>query len=233
MPRAPRFLLPQVPVHIVQRGHNRFPCFERHRDKAAYLRLLTDELPASGCVVHAYVLMPNHVHMLITPPTGPALSDLMRVVNQRYGQHYYNRTYERTGAVWQGRFFASVIEDEAYFLRCQRYIELNPVRGRLCAHAADYVWSSYVANVEGIDSFIQPHELFMRLGRTEVVRRSAYEALVREGLAAPEVEAIRAAIKRNRPLRHFPSLEGPARARPRKTKGPEGPPMIELAAAVA
>ena len=132
MPRLARFILPGVAVHIVQRGNNRAACFRRDGDYTLYLLHLRELAAALDCAVHAYCLMTNHVHMLITPPSAQACMALMRNLGQRYVQHF-NRVYERTGTLWEGRYRSCVVQSAQYVLACYRYIEHNPVRARMAA----------------------------------------------------------------------------------------------------
>src|SRR5688500_13119076 len=144
MARQRRLLPAGYPVHVVHRAVNRSTCFYRDTDYLSYLHLLAEHGRAFACAVHAYVLMSNHVHVLLTPDDGRGVSLLMKNVAQRYAQ-YVNRWHERTGALWEGRFKARVVTDDAYLLACHRYIELNPVRAGMVAHPSEYAWSSYRA----------------------------------------------------------------------------------------
>ena len=125
MPRRPRVLLADTPLHIVQRGINREPCFFTDEDYHCYLHWLEEAARACGCAIHAYVLMTNHVHLLLTPTETGAPSRLMQSLGRRYVQ-YANRFYRRSGSLWEGRYKSSVVQAEDYLLACQRYIELNP-----------------------------------------------------------------------------------------------------------
>jgi len=125
MPRRARLALAGVSTHLVQRGIDRGACFFRDDDRLHYLALLAELAPALGCAVHAYVLMSNHVHLLVTPSRAESLSRLMRHLNQRYVPAI-NRAYRRSGTMWEGRFRSCLVDTEAYMLACYRYIELNP-----------------------------------------------------------------------------------------------------------
>lgn len=193
MARQARVILPDVPVHVIQRGNNRGTIFFGDDDRARYLEILGPAAKRHGCAVHAYVLMPNHVHLLVTPAGASTCGALMKEVGQRYAQHV-NRTQGRTGTLWEGRFRSALVQTEDYLLACQRYIELNPVRARMVRHPRDYPWSSYRANADGrIDPLVTPHACYRGLGRDAVARRDAYQALVRAALAPDLLEAIRAA----------------------------------------
>ena len=145
MPRRPRIHLPGQPIHLVQRGHNRDACFFADEDFLAYLEWLAEALKKSGCALHAYVLMTNHVHLLVTPPSAEALPQLVMSLGRRYVQ-YINRKYKRTGTLWDSRYKSSLVHADDYLLLYQRYIELNPVRAGMVDDPARYRWSSYRAN---------------------------------------------------------------------------------------
>jgi putative transposase len=146
MPRRARIQLPGVPVHLIQRGNNRSACFYADEDYRFYLDHLTEQATKHRCAIHAWCLMTNHVHLLVTPRHADSLSRLMKALGQRYVQ-YINRTYRRSGTLWEGRFRSCLLQEEAYVLACYRYIELNPVRACLVAHPAEYRWSSYRARM--------------------------------------------------------------------------------------
>jgi putative transposase len=127
MPCRPRIHIFAVPLHIVQRGHNRQPCFFAEEDYHTYLHWLNEALRKEHCALHAYALMTNHVHLLLTPQEAKAIPKLIIALDRRYVQ-YINTTYRRTGTLWDSRYKSSLIQAETYLLSCQRYIELNPVR---------------------------------------------------------------------------------------------------------
>jgi putative transposase len=136
MPRRPRVRLDGIPLHIVQRGHNREPCFFSEEDYFSYLHWLDEALVENECILHAYVLMTNHVHLLLTPTKADAVPKLIMSLGRRYVQ-YINRTYKRTGTLWDSRYKSSLVQADTYLLRCQRYIELNPVRAAMVEDLAD------------------------------------------------------------------------------------------------
>lgn len=200
MPRRPRIHLPDVPVHLVQRGHNREACFFSDDDYLAYRAWLGEALKKSGCTLHAYVLMTNHVHLLLTPPSAQAVSQLIISLGRRYVQ-YINKTYRRTGTLWDSRYKSSLIHADDYLLLCQRYIELNPVRADMVSDPALYPWSSYRANGLGQpDALITPHALFLDLDADAVARQSAYRALFRSELDGEALSDIRLALNQGQPL---------------------------------
>lgn len=191
MPRRARITMAAVPHHVVQRGHNRKATFFADEDYHAYLHHLRDGALRYGCAVHAYVLMTNHVHLLLTPANEDGLSKLMRYLGSRYVQ-YVNFVYRRRGTLWEGRFKSSMIDAESYLLRCYRYIELNPVRAEMVRRPEDYCWSSYAYHALGkTDPLIADHPLYQALGVTEEARRMAYRELFRHELDQDTLVEIR------------------------------------------
>jgi putative transposase len=182
-----------VPVHVIQRGHNRSACFFTAVDRIYYLEQLAAQAGRFGCAVHAYCLMTNHIHLLLTPASPEGCGRMMKHLAQRYAQHA-NRTYRRNGTLYEGRFRSCLVESERYLLTCCRYIELNPVRAGMVREPGDYPWSSNRANAEGAaDPAVQPHECYLALGRDPAERCAAYRALCRQGLDAATLAAIRSA----------------------------------------
>lgn len=178
MTAIPRVELPGLAHHIVQRGVNRQPCFGHPSNYARYLEYLQLASSTQGCAIHAYVLMTNHVHLLATPTGEGALGRMMQQLGSRYVR-YYNACTRRTGTLWEGRFRACVVDSDRYFLACQRYIELNPVRAGMVAAAGDYRWSSHRCNAGGIpDPVVTPHASYLALAEADEPRRRTYQALV-------------------------------------------------------
>jgi putative transposase len=191
MPRRPRLILPNIPLHIIQRGNNRQPCFFADEDYQSYLEWLEEYAHDSGCAVHAYVLMTNHVHLLLTPSGLNSAGLLMKRLGQRYVQ-YVNRTYKRSGTLWEGRFRSCIVEEDNYFLLCHRYIELNPVRAEIVDHPGEYRWSSFGANGQGDQSdLLTPHFNYKSLGQTDEQRQMAYRELFRQQLDLGIIDEIR------------------------------------------
>jgi len=200
MPRKPRFYVPGVPVHVVQRGNNRQAIFFDDADYQGYLGWLKEAAERYSCAIHAYVLMTNHVHILATPKDKASISRLMQYVGRRYVP-YINQTYGRSGTLWEGRYKGSLVQAEVYLLTCMRYIELNPVRAKLVKTTARYRWSSYHANASGRKSdLISPHKLYLAMGTDDVSRRAAYRALFRGRIDEETIVAIRAAWQTGTPL---------------------------------
>jgi putative transposase len=200
MPRRPRILLADHPLHIVQRGINREPCFFAEEDYLFYLHWLEEAARTCGCAIHAYALMTNHVHLLLTPAEPGAPSRLMQSLGRRYVQ-YVNRFYRRSGSLWEGRFKSSVVQAESYLLACMRYIELNPVRADMVADPGQYRWSSYRANGLGqADKRLTPHSLYLALAGRDEERRADYRALFRPQLDQEAADEIRTALSLGMPL---------------------------------
>ncbi|MBI3140362.1 MAG: transposase [Rhodocyclales bacterium] len=197
MPRRARIALPGVPLHIIQRGNNRQACFFADEDYLFYLEQLVQCARKTGCAIHAYVLMTNHVHLLLTPREADGAGQLMKRLGQRYVQ-YVNRTYRRSGTLWEGRFRSCIAQDDAYVLGCCRYIELNPVRAGMVEHPAQYRWSSYRANAQGeANAPVEPHALYRALGAKVQDRQAAYRELFRHELEPGLVDEIRRATNGN------------------------------------
>jgi putative transposase len=200
MPRRPRAHLDGLPLHIVQRGHNREACFFADEDYFCYLHWLRQALTASGCALHAYVLMTNHVHLLVTPQRAAAVPGLLISLGRRYVQ-YINRHYRRTGTLWDSRYKSSLIQADTHLLLCQRYIELNPVRAAMVADPAQYRWSSYRSNALGAaDELLTPHPAYLALGAAAAERHAAYRALFRAQLDDDAIAELRLALDQNQPL---------------------------------
>ncbi|MDH5587161.1 MAG: transposase [Nitrospirota bacterium] len=196
MARLPRFFVPGVPLHVIQRGNNRGKLFDQITDYQNYLEWLKEATQSHRCAIHAYVLMTNHVHLLVTPTHEDSLPKAFQSLGRRYVQ-YFNRTYERTGTLWEGRYRATLIESETYLLTCCRYIELNPVRAEMVRHPRDYRWSSYHFHADGkADPLLAPHSLYQHLGETAEARQQAYRSLFRQHLSGETLDAIREATNK-------------------------------------
>jgi len=165
MPRRKRLNLSDVPQHIIQRGNNHQATFFAEEDYRFYLDRLAGASRKYACTIYAYVLMTNHVHLLASAERAYGLSLMMQYVG-RYFVRYINRTYRRSGTLWEGRFRASLVDTESYFLRCCRYIECNPVRANIVKVPGEYPWSSYRCHAFGVaDALVTTHEEYVRLGR--------------------------------------------------------------------
>lgn len=193
MPRQPRPVIPEVPLHITQRGNNRQVCFFGQSDFLVYLDLLRRAAKQSACKLHAYVLMSNHVHLLVTPSDEIGPAAMMKSVGENYVR-YVNRRYARTGGLWEGRYRSCLVQSETYLMVCQRYIELNPVRAGMVVAPIHYQWSSYRCNAHGeVNKLVTPHELYQRLGSALEIRTLAYRALFDEVLSENTMKQLRRA----------------------------------------
>jgi putative transposase len=193
MARGGRYFLANQPLHVIQRGNNRAPVFFAAEDYARYRDWLGAAAERYGCAIHAYVLMTNHVHLLVTPRAADSLPRTLQSLGRRYVR-YVNHTYRRTGTLWEGRYRAAPIDSEAYFLACCRYIEFNPVRAGMVRRPGDYRWSSYRAHAKGeTDKLLSGHALYDRLGARPAARQQAYRALFRSDLDEDFLADLRAA----------------------------------------
>ncbi len=200
MPRKPRFYVPGAPVHAVQRGHNRSAVFFADLDYLEYLRCLKQAADSCGCAVHAYVLMTNHAHLLLSAERAESVGRLFQSLGRHYVR-YVNETYQRHGGLWEGRYRCSVIDSQAYLLSCMRYIELNPVRAGMVDHPASYRWSSYAANALGVsNALLTAHAEYVALGRLPDNRQSVYRGLFEVAPASEELSLFRGALQTGTPL---------------------------------
>ena len=190
MARLPRLIVPHQPHHVIQRGAGRQAVFLEADDYLVFLKYLKESARQFKVAIHAYVLMPNHIHLLASPADQTGMARMMQWIGRFYVP-YFNHKYGRVGTLWQGRYKAAVIDSEHYFLLCARYIELNPVRAGLVTQAEDYRWSSFRHHV-GIepDSLIAEHALFWALGNTPFAREAAYRELIQQVISVREVETL-------------------------------------------
>jgi len=200
MPRRPRLLIPDVPLHITQRGVNRGATFIDDDDYRRYRELLIELSRAHGIRIHAYVLMSNHVHLLVTPERVGDLAYAMRRLNQCY-VGAFNRRHGRTGTLWESRFRSCLVDSERYALTVYRYIELNPVRTAMVHDPAHYRWSSARENL-GLrpQSFLTPHAVYLALGEDAAECAHRYGEWLRSGVADEDLDAIRSHILQQRAL---------------------------------
>jgi putative transposase len=191
MARSPRLVIPGQPLHMIQRGNNRSMSFVATDDYLYYKTALRQASKRARCAIHAYVLMSNHVHLLVTPEDDGGPSRMMQAVGRRYVR-YFNDRYARTGTLWEGRFRSALIDSHRYFFACSRYIETNPVRARITKLPALYPWSSFRYNANGEpDSLLTPHALYAGLGARAEERRGAYRALFDGNPGAEALDVIR------------------------------------------
>ena len=196
MARLPRLNLPGIPQHVIQRGNNKQVSFFNDKDYAVYLDKLKLYSAKYSVAVHSYVLMTNHVHLLMTPETEQGVSQMMQSLG-RYYVRYINQTYDRTGTLWEGRYKSTLVDSDNYFLTVSRYIELNPVRAGMVSHPAEYPWSSYQYHALGKPiELITPHFLYQGLAKTEKTRQKRYTALFDKMIPEYTLEEIRHSINR-------------------------------------
>lgn len=191
MPRRARMYVAGLPYHIVQRGNNRASCFLDNEDRQVYLEYLAANVRRYEAELHAYVLMTNHIHLLITPNVETAISSVMKGVGSRFAQ-FFNKKHSRTGTLWEGRHKSSPVQQDTYLLNCYRYIEMNPIRALIVKRPENYRWSSYSSNALGqTDEAITPHPVYLAMGGTESARRSAYRKLCCDAIPDETVSLIR------------------------------------------
>jgi putative transposase len=236
MARRMRLVYPGVALHVIQRGVDRAACFRAEADYLVYLSQLRHLSAKHGCDVHAYCLMTNHVHLLLTPATSGSCTALMRDLGQRYVP-YFNSRHGRTGTLWEGRFRSCIAESARYVLACYRYIELNPVRAQMVSNPAGYPWSSYAVN-SGVhtDPYVAQHPEFVALAAEAEARHCAYRGLFEQQLDEPLLTAIRDATNtgyplasdsfKSRVLQPLGCKTAPAKPGPRSICGPD-PELIQ------
>jgi putative transposase len=191
MPRAPRVFVDGLSLHVIQRGNNRTDVFRQEADYHVFLALLQKYLQRRSVNLHAYVLMTNHFHLLLTPKNAEALPTLMRDLDSAYVL-YFNRRHQRIGTLWNGRYRGIHIEDERYWLTCLRYIELNPVRAGMTRSPAAYRWSSHTAHADGHwPEWLTPHPLYEQLGDSPEARQNAYREICALPLPQDHVQLLR------------------------------------------
>ena len=196
MPRQPRLVIVGYPHHIILRGNNRSAIFYNDKDKRFFIKYLKEAKEKTGSKIYAYCLMGNHVHLLIEPSTEDGLADMMQLAGIRYAQ-YINRTYKRTGTLWEGRFRSSVVSNDEYLLTCGKYIELNPVRAKMVKKPQDYLWSSFgVRAGERMDGLLDEDPAYKGLGVTPEERQRNYKSLFEESIPNNVVDVVRLTTQR-------------------------------------
>jgi putative transposase len=196
MARLPRLTVPGYPHHVIQRGNNRQPIVLSDADRETLLGLITENALKYRVALHAYVLMDNHFHLLLTPETEDGVPQMMQAVGRRYVR-YFNDLHHRSGTLWEGRYKSTLIQSESYLLACMTYMDLNPVRAGMVAQASDFVWSSH-RHYSGLaqDRRLTPHTLYWGLGNTPFAREAAYAEMVRDGLSVQQQTRITGAALR-------------------------------------
>jgi putative transposase len=238
MPRTPRLELPGIPLHVIQRGNNRSACFFGDIDRCFYLKCLAEAAIRRNCAIHAYVLMSNHVHLLVTPHEKGAVAGMLQDIGRRYVR-VINTIHDRTGTLWEGRFKSSLVDTESYLMTCHRYIEMNPVRAGLASVPSAYAWSSHTHYARGrTNDFITEHALYSRLGANAAERQAAFRSMFEEELDASTLERIRYAANsgsalgseaflRETEVRLGRSVRPPIRGRPVQTPNETRAPHAE------
>ena len=183
MARPLRISFAGAVFHVTSRGNNREKIFLDDDDFQRYRTLLRKYRAKLDFKLYAYSLMPNHVHLLIETTKTASISKIMHAINTSYAM-YFNAKYDHVGHVWQGRFHSGIIDTENYLLEVMRYMDLNPVRGRISKRPKNYEWTSYRRYADGdADDLIDPHELYENLGKTDRKRRRVYREFVEERMA--------------------------------------------------
>jgi len=194
MARLPRYVIPGLPQHIIQRGNNRQVIFAADADYQFFRDAVVEAAGRFGLAIHAYVWMTNHIHLLATPAYEDSVSKTFQSAGRKYVQ-YFNLTYKRSGTLWEGRYRATVVDSEQYLLSVMRYIEMNPVRAGMVAHPRDYLWSSHRRYAYGDTSlnlsWLIAHDEYQRLARTDEARQVGYRALFKANIDADTLSAIR------------------------------------------
>jgi putative transposase len=190
MARLPRLSIPGYPHHVIQRGNNRQAIFLSNADRERMLALLLEHSSKNQVAIHAYVLMDNHFHLLVTPETSEGLPAMMQAVGRSYVR-YFNDRAGRSGTLWEGRYRSTLIETERYLLACMAYIDLNPVRAGMVHAPLDFAWSSHAHHVgQRLDKLVTPHPLVWGLGNTPFAREAAYAELVQAGVGSADQKAL-------------------------------------------
>ncbi|MEO6921563.1 MAG: transposase [Collimonas sp.] len=200
MARLPRLVIPNQPHHLIQRGVDKQAIFREIEDYVNFLGRLRDAAKQFKVAIHAYVLMTNHIHLLATPSDAEGLARMMQWVGRFYVP-YFNQKYARVGTLWQGRYRATVIDSERYFMLCSCYIDQNPVRGGITSTAGEYPWSSYLHHV-GIksDPLVTDHALYWALGNTPFDREAAYKEMAEQALTSDQARQLMDATNKGWPL---------------------------------
>jgi putative transposase len=196
MPPHTRYVTPGLAQHVIQRGNNRVPLFVSDADFRRFYLYLREACERHGCALHAYAFMTNHFHLLMTPSKPAGIGLTLQSVGRRYVP-YFNRSYARSGTLWDGRYRATVIEAEVHIATCYRYIERNPIRAGIVANADEYPWSSYRANALGdADPLVAPHAWYLSLGDDPASRQAVYRSSFVIEPLADDLLALRAGTQR-------------------------------------
>ncbi len=191
MARLARFVLPEHPQHIILKGINKMTLFAEDEDFQHYLKLLQAGCEKHACALHAYVLLPSEIHLLLTPSTEQGISKLMQMLGRYYVQHF-NKKYDRSGTLWEGRYRGTLVDPANYLLKVYRFIESAPVRLDLVAQAEDYSWSSYIDNACGVEpgGLLTLHKEYIALADNVQQQAQVYALLFKGGLTEDEIKLI-------------------------------------------
>jgi putative transposase len=229
MARLPRISLPGHAHHVVQRGHNRQGIVQDDADRLQWKSLLRDAAVTHRVDVHAWLLLDDHFHLVLTPQTAEGLGRMMQSLARRHAAEF-NRRHGRTGTLWEGRYRSTLIQTERYFLACMVYIDLNPVRAGMVTQAADFLWSSH-AHYTGTrqDPWLTPHALYWSLGNTPFARELAYAQLVQAGIEQSQQHALTSATLSGWALGEESFVSGLQRLTPRRvSKAAAGRPLSSV-----
>jgi len=190
MARLPRLTVPGLPHHVIQRGNNRQPIVRDDADREALLSLIVASAREHRVALHAWVLMDNHFHLLLTPETADGVPKMMQAVGRSYVRRFNDR-HQRSGTLWEGRYKSTLVQTDRYFLACMVYLDLNPVRAGMVSDPKQHLWSSHRHHIgQAIDRGVTPHPVYWALGNTPFAREAAYAELVHAGLPRDQQLAI-------------------------------------------
>ncbi len=231
MARLQRLYVPGMPQLVLQRGNNRTTIFTDEQDFQQYRSFLRESAREAQVAIHAYVLMPDHVHFLVTPAAEQATGNMMQRLGRRYVR-WFNDRHFRSGTLWEGRYRSTVVEPREWFLAASRYVELNPVRQGFVGVPSAYQWSScrHHTGLEQ-DPLITDHVLYWGLGNTPFERQAGYRQLLEAGSSPGELDRIRFAEHRGWVLGGEATIQCDASANRRLSPLPKGRPRKQMAPA--
>jgi putative transposase len=197
MARRLRLFVPNTPCHIVQRGNNKNQIFFYSDDYQTFLEILQESLKKHACLLYSFCLMLNHFHLIVNPGETGNISLFMKLLGGKYVR-YLNKKYNRTGTLWESRFRSFLIGDEQYFIRCLRYVELNPVRSNIVSSPELYHWSSYRFKIgaERNSPFIEFDPWYTSLDTAPIKRQLKYHQFFQESLTKQELNQIHEIVNR-------------------------------------
>lgn len=179
-----------MPLHVMVKGLPDLAIFPTDESKLTYLAWLRDGAREYELAIHAYVLLPTQINLLVTPKSSESLSRTMQSLGRRYTQ-YFNQLHQREGSIWDGRYKSSIVDPNNYLLTCQKFIELMPQSNGLVVRHEDYFWSSYRIHVGKEPNYgLTDASSFWNLGNTPFERQMNWKNFVDEGLTVKEIEVI-------------------------------------------